>query len=384
MYRTKVAGYGCVPIGEHWDSSLLDLGVAAIQSLSTQGNVSQADVLVVGNMLAGSLNHQENLATAIADRAGLSGIETMKVEAACASGAAAVKAGFALISSGLAKRVIVLGLEKMTDRSAETVTSAISQANDFEAETIFGATSSSLVAMLSQVYTAETDATERDLSFFAVNAYRNATATPWSMFKGEVTQETWDKSQVIIPPLRLLDCPANSDGAAAIILERMEDDSQQDCIEVLASNGASDVMAIANRPQMLRFAAVEKALSRSLELAGVTSSDIDVFELHDAFPVVAAICLEAAGYAKPGEGWRYGGDIESKSRPLPAIQTMGGIKGKGHPLGATGIYQIVDACTQLAGKAGVNQIHDATTAMTLALGGLASTAYATVLRKSKS
>lgn len=246
MYRTKVAGYGCVPIGEHWDSSLLDLGVAAIQSLSTQGNVSQADVLVVGNMLAGSLNHQENLA--IADRAGLSGIETMKVEAACASGAAAVKAGFALISSGLAKRVIVLGLEKMTDRSAETVTSAISQANDFEAETIFGATSSSLVAMLSQVYTAETDATERDLSFFAVNAYRNATATPWSMFKGEVTQETWDKSQVIIPPLRLLDCPANSDGAAAIILERMEDDSQQDCIEVLASNGAHTGKLLAFRP----------------------------------------------------------------------------------------------------------------------------------------
>ncbi|MCA9091550.1 MAG: hypothetical protein KDA90_23295 [Planctomycetaceae bacterium] len=381
--RVSILGYGCTPIGEHWNMSLLDLGVQAIQSAMRELSDNHLDAIIVGNMLSGVLNRQENLGAAIADRAGLAGVEAIKVEAACASGAAALRTGYALIKSGLARRIAVVAVEKMTDSPATRTVEALAFANDFESETVVGASNTALAALATSAYMFETGATPEALSQFSINAYQRAAGTPYAMFQRAVTSSDWERSPIVADPLRLLDCPAICDGAAAVVLgcTSLENDaSGVPPIHVAAVEGATDTVSITQRSPILRMVAAEKSAANALQSAGLTLDQVDLLECHDAFPVTAALSIEATGVLPNGTGWRYFDPEFASDRRRVTIQSMGGIKGKGHPVGATGLYQVIDACMQLRGQAGQNQIANATTAMTQCFGGFASNVYTSILQ----
>lgn len=381
MIGVSISGMGWTKIGELWDQSIYDLAEKAGRDALDEAGMPSVDALVVGNMLSGSLSHQENLGACIADRLGITGVESVKVEAACASGAAAVRTGFAMISGGLAQHVLVVGVEKMTDQPPEQVIESLAFANSFETETIVGMTNTSLAALLTSMYVAQAGATLDSLSQFSINAFQKSCSTPWSMFKRSISKEDWSDSPIVSMPLRLLDCPAICDGAAAVVLssKAAANPLRTRPVEVLAIEGCTDTLSIFERKDPLRFVASEVSCQRALDAASTSLDQIDLFEPHDAFPVMAAISLEAVGLMPVGEGWRYY-DVKHASRRLAPIQTLGGIKGKGHPVGASGVYQIIDAVAQIRGRAGPNQLDDVEIAMTQSFGGTASNVYTTILR----
>jgi len=378
MLRCVISGYGYTSIGEHWEKSVSQLGAAAVRAAmrNAEVDVESIDVLIVGNMLSGVLNRQENMGACIADQSGLRGVEAMKVEAACASGAAALKAGYAIIRSGLASNVAVVAVEKMTDSMPEKTLEGLAYANDFETETLVGATNTAIAALLTSAYATEYGIDANAFAKFTVHARSKAVATEYAMFRKPLSLESWKNSSEISPPVRLFDCPAICDGAAAVILTSGTTCDNESRISIQAIEGATDSLAVTNRSEMLRMTAVSESVTKALKVSGLSISDVDFFEPHDAFPVIAAISLEESGFADRGRGWDY---LDS-AHAIPVL-TMGGIKGKGHPVGATGLYQVVDACIQLQNRAGSNQISRPSIAMTQCLGGAASNAYTTVLAK---
>jgi acetyl-CoA C-acetyltransferase len=382
MRPVVIRGVGCTPIGEHWSIGLATLGATAVRAALADAGITDVDALVVGNMLSGVLCAQENLGACVAERAGLRGVEALKVEAACASGAAALRVGWGLVASRACDRVVVLGLEKMTDAPPDVVTQSLAFANA-ERDSVLGLTNTALAALLTQLYLDEHRVPEFSLASFCLSAYARSTHTSWSMFQKAVTYRDWLDSPRVSTPLGLYDCPANADGAAAVLLTS---DAQSalggsEPIEVSAIVGCSDSMSLEHRSDMLAFNAARRSFEAALRAADVNAAEVDLFEVHDAFPVVAALGLEAAGYFARGDGWRYHHRNEVDCRRVPVIQCMGGLKGKGHPVGASGIYQVIDVCTQLRGQAGVNQVSPAAIGVAQSLGGLAASAYTTVLRR---
>ncbi len=380
--RPWILGMGCTPVGEHWSQSLYDLATEAIHAALADAGVDRVDALVVGNMLSGVLNRQENLAAALADRAGLSGIEAIKVEAACASGGAALQVGAAMVASHTCERVLVLGVEKMTDADPAAVIQGLAYAADFESETIIGASFSGLSALLTSLYLQATGATPEDLSVFVRQAHQHAIGNPWAMYRHAVTAEEWGASPMISDPLRLLDCTPLCDGAAAVVLGRPGDLHRHEHrpVEIASIAGAVETIALAQRPQPLRLKAVEQSVARALERAEVSLPMLDLTEFHDAFPVMTALSLEAAGFMPAGTGWRYFDAAADAHLRIP-IQTMGGLKARGHPVGATGVYQVIEATLQLQGRAGENQVLGAKTAMTQCSGGLGGNVFTSILRQ---
>lgn len=384
MTNASIVGIGSTRVGEHWSKSIYELGTEALHLALQDAEIKSVDALIVGNMLSGVLNQQENLAASLAERAGLQGTEAFKVEAACASGSAALKLGIALIAAGHHSRVAVLGVEKLTDSPPAAVTQALAYAADYELESLHGASFSSLGALLTSLYLDRAGISAAELSRFAIHAHQHATQNPAAMFQRSITHDDWLRSPIICNPLRTLDCSPVCDGAAAVILASHNGSktSNSPSIEILACEGATCSLALAYRTNPLRLTAVETSVKRALKRSGVSHSDIDFFELHDAFPVMAALSLEASGFMRQGEGWKYFSTASENSTAKVPIQTMGGLKGRGHPVGATGVYQIVEACTQLRGDAGQNQVPHAKVAMTQNLGGLAANVFTTILRKS--
>ncbi len=376
-----ILGMGCTPVGEHWSKSIYDLATEAVHAALADAGIDSVDALVVGNMLSGVLNRQENLAAALADRAGLRGVDAVKVEAGCASGGAALQVGAALIASQTCERVLVLGVEKMTDASPAAVIQALAYAADFESETVVGASFSGLSALLTSLYLQATGATTESLSAFVLHAHRQAIANPWAIYRQAVSQAEWAASPMIADPLRLLDSAPICDGAAAVVLGRPRDfrNDRHRPVEVAAVAGAVETVSLAQRTNPLRLIAAERSVVKALERAEVSLSQIDLVELHDAFPALVALSLEAAGLMPPGNGWRYFAP-EFAARPRMPILSMGGLKARGHPVGATGLYQILEAALQLQGRAGANQIAGAKAAMTQCCGGLGGNVFTTILK----
>lgn len=378
-----ILGKGCTRVGEHWGQSIYDLATEAVHAAMADACVEDIDILVVGNMLSGVLNRQENLGACLVERTGLGGIEAIKAEAACASGAAAIRVGAALVANRCCRHAVVVGVEKMTDARPAAVAEGLAYAADFEVETLLGASFPALAALLTSIYLQRTEATSASLSAFPLNAHRQAVTNQWAMFSHAITIEEWSQSPIVAEPLRLLDCPPICDGAAAVVLgaTKAVDNPHRVPIEIAAIEGATDTVALAQRKNPLRLSAAERSASKALAASGIALTDLDLFEPHDAFPVLAALSLEAVGISPRQQGWRYlkpGGIFSKKQIP---IQTMGGLQGRGHPVGATAVYQIIEACTQLWGEAEQNQIPGATTAMIQSFGGLASNAYTTILRQ---
>ena len=384
MRDVCVIGIGQTPIGELWDDSLRDLAFRALQEAASDAGIEKPDGLFVANMLAARLSNQAHLGALIADHVGWRGVEAAAVEAACASGGSAFQAGIRAVASGMVDVVAVCGVEKMTDETSGHITAALATAADADYEGAHGASFVALNALIMQRYMYEYQIPHECFAPFSINAHANAMNNPNAMFHREINQDTYNRAPVIADPINLFDSSPISDGAAALILcplEMAQDLSSRTPIRVLASASATDSVDLAGRTNLLDLAAARLSAQKAFSQAGLSTKDIDLFEVHDAFSVMAALSLEAVGFAEPGEGVDLAQRDEYSIHGRVPIATMGGLKGRGHPVGATGVYELVDLITQLRGDAGKNQVPNAEIGMTQNIGGTGATVVTHILAR---
>jgi acetyl-CoA C-acetyltransferase len=384
MREVSIVGFGQTKVGEHWDRSLRHLAGDAVLAAMQHAGIDRADALYVGNMLSGELTGQEHLGALIADFVGLRGIEAVKVEAACASGAAAVRQALVAVAGGLTEVAIAVGVEKMTDEVGSSVTSGLAMAADGDYEAAHGVSFVALNALLMQRYMYEFGYERGDFAPFTVNAHANAVHNPHAMFQRPVSAEAFARAAMIASPIGLLDSSPICDGAAAVfIVPSQQARAFTDRpVRVAASAVATDALALHDRRDPLFLQAAHDSAYKAYLQAGVRPEDVDLFELHDAFTIMAALSLEATGFAARGRGVALAleGDIRRDGR-IP-VATMGGLKARGHPVGATGVYQIVEVAQQLRGEAGANQVPEARWGMAQNIGGSGATIVTHILEAS--
>jgi acetyl-CoA C-acetyltransferase len=383
MREVAILGIGQTPVAEHWDKSVKELaGLAAMNALSDAGR-DRVDGLFVGNMLSGILSRQENLATLVADWIGLLGIETYKIEAACASGSAALREGIIAIASGSMDSALVIGVEKMTENLPVETTAGLATAADADYETGQGLSFVALNALIMRRYIHEFDWKHSDFANFSINAHKNAMANPYARLREEVNFDSYSKARMIADPINLLDASPIGDGAAAVLLVPIETIRQtaHPQIRIAGSASATDTIAVHDRRDPLWLTAAEKSAAKAYKMAEATPDSIDFFELHDAFSIMAALSLEACGFIGRGGGPRLALDGEITLNGKIPVATLGGLKARGHPVGATGIYQIVEATLQLRDQAGKNQVPNARVGMTQNIGGSGATVVTNILQR---
>ncbi len=382
MTQVVIAGIGQTEVGEYWEVSLRELAVRAIEMALLDAGGLKPSALFVGNMLAPILSHQAHLGSLIADAAGLSGVEAFTLEAAGASGGVALRAGYLAVASGQVDVALVVGVEKFTDQVGAAIEAVLSTALDSDYEAVHGMTPTAQAALLMRRYLHEFCVPRQAFAGFSVIAHANGVGNAYAMYRKAITAEVYQQASLVSDPLNLFDVAPNADGAAALVLTRAELlplGFPHPLVYVTGSSIVTDSLALHDRADILNFHAAKLSVDRACRQAHITAADIHLFELYDAYSIYAALSLEAAGFAHRGEGWKLAqNDHLSLNGPLP-IATMGGLKARGNPGGATGVYQAVEATLQLRGQAGSNQIRGARRAMIQCLGGPASTAVTHIL-----
>jgi len=382
MTDVVIAGIGQTEVGEHWEIGLRELAFAAIQDALSDSGGLKPQSLFVGNMLAPSLSNQAHLGVLLADYAGLLGIEAATIEAAGASGGAALRQGYLAIASGMVDVALVVGVEKFTDKVGPGVDAALATTSDSDFEAVQGMTPSAQAALLMKRYMHEYQVPMDGFAGFAITAHANGVGNRYAMFRKAIKPETYAKAEMVSDPLNLFDMAPNADGAAALVLTRRESlasDFKIPLVKISGSAASSDTLALHDRKDMLFFDTAQISAGKAMQQAGILLDDINLFEYHDAFSIYAALQLEAVGFASRGKGWKLATDGSIGRTGRIPCATMGGMKARGFPGGASGVYQAVDAVTQLRGQAEANQIPKAKTALIQSLGGPASTAVSHVL-----
>jgi len=380
----SIIGIGQTPVGEHWEKPLRILGAEAVLAALEDAQLERPEILYVGNMLSGQLLRQENIGPLIADHAGLRGLEATKIEAACASGAAALRAAYLAVAGGMVDVAVACGAEKMTDAPSDETTKALVSAADSIYEAQHGLSFVAINALLMRRYMHTYGYAHADFAGFAVNAHRNAAHNPNAMFPRAITAEDFGQAKMIADPICLLDSSGIADGAAAVVLAPTAFARAQGlkAVRILGSAVATDAVALHDRDDPLFLSAVHVSTQRACAQARVGLGDIDFVELHDAFTIMAALSLEAAGFCPRGGGARLAMADEISLQGRIPICTMGGLKARGHPVGATGIYQVVEAVQQLRGEAGANQLHGCRIGMCQNIGGSGAIAVTHILERS--
>ncbi|MEW6085817.1 MAG: thiolase domain-containing protein [Chloroflexota bacterium] len=379
-----IAGIGQTEVGEHWDIGLRDLAFAAIQDAVKDAGGLKPQALFVGNMLAPNLSNQAHLGVLIADYAGLLGIEAVTIEAAGASGGAALRQGYLSVASGMVDVALVVGVEKFTDKVGAGVDAALATTGDSDFEAVQGMTPSAQAALLMKRYMHENEVPQDGFAGFALTAHANAVANKNAMFRKAIKPETYSKAEMVSDPLNMFDMAPNADGAAALVLTRREllpSNFSHPLVRIAGSAASSDTLALHDRKDMLYFDPAQISAGKAMKQAGAILDAIDLFEYHDVFSIYAALQLEAVGFAIKGKGWKLAADGEISLKGKIPCATMGGMKARGFAGGAAGVYQAVDAVTQLRGEGETNQIPNAKTALIQSLGGPASTAVSHILQK---
>ncbi len=383
MRRVAILGIGQTKIDEHWDRSLREIGGEAAFAALQDAGMDKVDSLFVGNMLAPIVSGQNQLGTFFADWIGLWHQEAVKVEAACGSGAAALRAGLMAVASGEIDSALIVGVEKMTDKAGHDVTAALATAADTDYEGEQGVSFVGLNALVMRRYMYEYGWKHADFAPFSINAHANAMHNPFARLHQNITAEQFEKSNMVATPINLLDASPIGDGAAAAVLvpaEKVASMAGRPKITVAGSASATDTIAVHSRNNPLFLSAAYESAKRAYEMAGVAPNDIDVFELHDAFSIMSALSLEACGFAERGQGPRLGLDNEISPQGRVPICTRGGLKARGHPVGATGMYQIVEIVQQLRGECGATQVDGAKTGMAQNIGGSGATILTHILK----
>jgi acetyl-CoA C-acetyltransferase len=387
MRRVAVIGVGTTEFGELWDESFRDMGIQAGLMAVADARVSadRIDALFVGNMSAGRFIEQEHVGALIADYTGLARdhIPATRVEAAGASGGLALRQGFMAVASGLHNIVVVGGAEKMTDVSDIESALIQSSAADQEWETVLGATFPALHALIAKRHMHEFGTTREQLADVAVKNHKHGSLNPKAQFQREITRETVLGSPLVSSPLRVFDCAPSSDGAAAVVLcpLDMAKEFTDIPVEIVGSGQASDTLSLHDRKDICTMEATKVAAKRAFTMANLTTKDVDVAEVHDNFTISEILAIEDLGFFKKGEG---GKATEAGLTGIDgeiAVNTSGGLKARGDPIGATGLAQTVEIVTQLRGRADKRQVKDATVGLAHNVGGTGATVVVHLFRR---
>jgi acetyl-CoA C-acetyltransferase len=383
MTEVVIAGIGQTEVGEHWEIGLRELAYDAVQNALQDAGALKPQALFVGNMLAPNLSHQAHVGALIADYAGLNGIEAVTVEAAGASGGAALRQGYLAIASGFVDVALIVGVEKFTDMIGSGVDEALATTSDADFEAVQGMTPTAQAALLMKRYMHENHVPANGFAGFALTAHANGVANKNAMFRKAIKAETYARAEMVSDPINMFDMAPNADGAAALVLTRRDllpSDFKNRLVKISGSAASSDTLALHDRKDMLYFDTAQISAGKAMKQAGVVLDQINFFEYHDMFSIFAALQLEAVGFAIKGKGWKLAEDGALNLTGKIPSATMGGMKARGFPGGASGVYQAVEAAIQLRGQAGANQIAGARTGLIQSLGGPGSTAVSHVLQ----
>ena len=383
MRQVAILGIGQIKIDEHWDLSLREIGGNAAFAAMQDAGMEKVEALYIGNMLSPLVSAQNQLGTFFSDWIGLWHQEAVKVEAACASGAAALRAGLMAVGSGDIESALIIGVEKMTDKAGHDVTAALATAADADYEVEQGISFVGINALIMRRYMHEYSWKHADFAPFSINAHANAMHNPFARLHQKINTDQFEKSSMVATPINLLDASPTGDGAAAVVLvpaERVASLKGKPRVTIAGSASSTDSIAVHSRKDPLFLSAAYESAKRAYEMANVTPEDIDVFELHDAFSIMSALSLEACGFAERGQGVRLGLDNEIGPTGRVPICTRGGLKARGHPVGATGMYQIVEVAQQLRGECDGTQVDGAKIGMAQNIGGSGATILTHILK----
>jgi len=384
MRKVAIIGAGMTPFGEHWEQGFRDLvveaGLHAIEDAGISGD--RIDAGFVGTMASGRLIGQEHIGALIADYMGLNPIPVTRVEGACASGSLALRQGLMAVASGMHDIVVVGGVEKMTDLGINTVSDILGGAGDQEWELFLGATFPAIYALMARRHMQEFGTTEEMMASVAVKNHKHGAKNKYAQFQNEITIDTVLKSKMVADPLKVFDCSPITDGAACVVLAPLDmaHSFTKKPIEIVASAQASDHIALHSRESMSSLKATKVAAKKVYDMARMTPKDIQFTEVHDCFTIAEIMAIEDLGFFPKGKGGpaslegrtALGGDIP--------VNTSGGLKACGHPVGATGVKQAVEAVWQLRGQAEGRQVKDAHIGMTHNVGGSGATAVIHIYR----
>ena len=389
MDRVFVIGVGMTKIGRFYDKSGRELVSEAILKALEDADNIKPKALVLGNMTSSVLMEQDSLAALAADYSGLRGIPAFKVEAACGSGGAAFYAGYSLVKSGLADTVVVAGVEKLTEKLTADATKALAQAADAEYEVFYGATFTGLNALVARLYMNKFGYTREDMAYWPLRMHEYASYNPYAQLPRKTSLEAILKSPVVADPLHLFDCSPIGDGAAAVVITKDEElakniaknTGKDVLVEVAGIGMATDSVDLGSRRDLLTLESTVKASRDAYKMAGVSVKDIDYAEVHDAFHITGYLALEDMGFAPKGEAPKLWKEGKFAKGDKPEVNFSGGLKARGHPVGATGIYQIVEATMQIRGDFPGYKASDPVIAVTQNIGGIGTYSIVTILRR---
>ncbi|MDJ0270049.1 MAG: thiolase domain-containing protein [Aigarchaeota archaeon] len=383
MKKVLIAGYGLTKVEEHWDRSLENLMAESSLKALEYAGLSRVDAVYVANVYGEVLQEQAVLGSVLAEELGMSGVQAYRIEAGAASGIAAVKMAANAIQSGEANVVLVTGVEKLSDGTAEEhlALTAMEEREEYTGQ--MGVHQAASAALLYRLYLSRYGARQDGIAQFAVISHENAVGVSHAQYPFKVGLDTVMKSPYLSEPLHRLEATAVADGSAAIILCSEDFAAKLDPpkARLAACSLATDYVTPFDREDPLHFQALARATHSALEMAGVSREQIGFLELHDSFSIVAALSLESSGFfprGKAGEA-ALAGKL-SLNGELP-INTFGGLKARGHPVGATAIYQLAEAYLQLTHQAGKNQLDNAKHAMVQSLAGLGCAAAVCILEE---
>ena len=383
MRNVAVVGVGQTTFGEHWDKSLRDLIVEAGNASINDSGVERKSIqsLFIGSMSSGRYAGQEHLGALAADSLRLTPIPATRFEGACASGSLAFRNAYIDVASGQHDCAIVLGVEKMTDVKGPEAITSLAAAGDQEWEAAIGLTFAGLYALMARKHMHDFGTTREQMAMVSVNNHKNGVANKYAQFQMPITVQDVLKSSLVADPLRLLDCSPLTDGAAAIVLMSEEKAKRiANPVWILGSGQGSDTLALHDRASFTEMPATVVAAKEALKGADVKISDMSLLEVHDCFSINELIALEDLGFCRKGEGGKF---VESGKIAIGGeipVNTTGGLKAGGHPVGATGVRQIIDIVRQLRGDS-CNQLKNPEYGMNLNVGGSGATAVINIFGK---
>ncbi|MCD6227660.1 thiolase domain-containing protein [Candidatus Micrarchaeota archaeon] len=385
MRKVSIIGAGMTKFGERWDKGIPELiaeaGVRALVDANLSGEEIQA--VYGGTMAAGRLVGQEHIGALLADAMGLNPLPSVRVEAACASGGVALRQAYLSVASGMYDIVVVGGVEKMTDVSTGDATIALAGAGDIEWEFFSGATFPALYALIARRHMTEFGTTEEQLAAVAVKNHENGSHNEFAQFQNKITIDQVLNSKPIADPLKILDCSPITDGAAAVVLASSDIAKKytDTPIEIIGSAQASDTLALHDRESLTSLKAARVAAENAYKQAKVTPKDINLAEVHDCFTIAEVLAIEDLGFFPKGKGGIATLEGETALNSKISINTSGGLKACGHPVGATGVKQAAEITWQLRGEAGKRQVDNATIGLTHNIGGSGATAVVHIMKR---
>lgn len=371
MKEVAVIGIGMTKWGELWEKSLRTIFVESALEAIKDAGVDHIDSMVVGCMSSGLFVGQEHLGSLLSDYLGRNPIPATRVESACASGGLALRHGIMEIAAGMADIVLVGGVEKMTDVTGGEATYALGTAADQEYEGFHGLTFPGLYAMMAVAHMEKYGTTREQLAAVAVKNHDNGSRNPLAQYPFKVTLDGVLNSVLVADPLHILDCSPVTDGSAALVLASVETAKKlkRPYVRVTGSGQASDTIALSNRKDLTWLASTQIAAAQALKMAGCSVTDINLFEVHDCFTIAEIMVTEALGLVDKGHGGKAVQEgLTARDGKFP-VNVSGGLKAKGHPVGATGVAQAVEIVKQLRGQAGERQVKGAKRGLAQNMGG---------------